>query len=668
MQNHLSGDAAALVAQAMQAIQARQWDRAEQLAAQALALAPQSYEARQVRALAPYYAGRASEALPHAEALASRFPTDPFAQSTFGTVLHALGRFEQAIKAYRRAVSLAPQHGISWLNLGQAHASAGQPAEAAPCYEKAIASGAATVEAYAGLASCRVAAGDVDGALAPAREAARIAPDSPDAVKLAAQCELEAGRLDGALDGLRRMGSLAPPAARWRFLHAIAWPPIMESREQIAARLAQVNAAVDGLIARPEPIADPLRDVGTTGFYMAYQAFDDTSLQERIARAYLLATPSLAWSAPHVGAPRRAGRIRVGIVSRHLNNHTIGKLNIGIAQKLDRGRFELVVMRPPGPRDFLAGAFDDCADRTVTLPFDLPAARRAVAEAELDAIFYPDIGMDVFTYFLAFARLARVQFTTWGHPVTTGIPNMDYFVSTRHAEPADAQRFYSEHLAKFESPPSFYYRPRPPNPFDLRAHLGIAGHERIYASMQTLYKVHPDFDDALVDILRRDPSGRVVLIAAPRAAWNEKLKRRFERAGPDVAHRITFMPSVSLPDYLGALRAADALLDTFHFGGGCSSYESFGVAAPVVTLPGAHMRARITAGLYGRMGVTRWVADSAARFAELAIEMAHGERRAEWAAEIEAGANRFLEDDSIVREYEEFIAAAVEGKLPRAQR
>jgi predicted O-linked N-acetylglucosamine transferase (SPINDLY family) len=663
---NLSTDAQALVAAALQAIQAREWDRAEQLAAQALAIAPQSYEARQVRALAPYYAGRAADALPHAESLASRFPTDPFAHSTFGTVLHAVGRVEQAIKAYRRAVSLAPGHGISWLNLGQAYSSAGQPEQAVPCYEKALALGAATPEAYLGLANARVHGDDVDAALAPAREAARIAPGSDEAWRLAARCELEAGSLDAALDAYQRLRSLAPPAARWRFLRALAWPPIMESREQVAGRLAQVNAALDDLIARPEPIADPLHEVGLTGFYMAYQAFDDTALQGRIARAFLLASPSLAWNAPHVGAPRRAGRIRLGIVSRHLNNHTIGKLNIGIAQKLDRGRFELVVMRPPGPRDFLAGAFDDCADRTVTLPFDLPAARRAVAEAELDAIFYPDIGMDVFTYFLSFARLARVQFTTWGHPVTTGIPNMDYFVSTRHAEPPDAQRLYSERLVAFESPPSFYYRPRPPSQLDLRAHLGLAKGDRIYASMQTLYKVHPDFDDALVDILRRDAKGRVVLIAARRAGWNEKLKRRFARAGPDVADRIVFMPPVSLPDYLGALRAADALLDTFHFGGGCSSYESFGVSAPVVTLPGAHMRARITAGLYGRMGVTRWIADSPARFAELAIELAHGERRAQWSEEIETGASRFLEDEAVVREYEEFIAAALDGKLPRA--
>ena len=651
----------------MQAIQARQWDLAERLAGQAIALNAQSYEARQVRALAPFYAGRAADALPHAEALVSRFPTDPFAHSTFGLVLNALGRSDQAIKAFRRTVSLAPQHGISWLNLGQLYLAAGRAGDAVPCFEKAVAHGAATPQAFYGLANGNVRLDRLEAALPAIREAARMTAGEQDVSTLAAMLELEVGELAASLDHLRGLEAAAPPGARWRLQRSIAWPPMMDSREQIAARLEQVHAGLDDCIARPQPVADPLRDVGAIGFYMAYQGFDDTALQAKIARAYRLACPALEWRSPHVDAPRRSGRIRIGIVSRHLNGHTIGKLNIGIAQKLDRARFEVVVMRPPGPQDFLAGAFDACAQRVVTLPPDLFGAQRAIAAAGLDAIFYPDIGMDAFTYFLPFARLARLQFTTWGHPVTTGIPNMDHFLSTRHAEPEGAQRFYSERLVALENPPSFYYRPRPPQAFDLRAHLGLGPSDRIYASLQTLYKVHPDFDDALVRILRSDPAARVVLIAARREGWNAKLRRRIARAGPDVADRVIFMPPVSLPEYLGALRAADALLDTFHFGGGCSSYESFGMSMPVVTLPGERMRSRITAGLYRRMGQSRWIARDAEDFVRLAQQMAHGDAagRRRWTEEIAEGASRFLEDEGVVREYEDFVEAALGGKLPR---
>ena len=52
---------------------------------------------------------------------------------------------------------------------------------------------------------------------------------------------------------------------------------------------------------------------------------------------------------------------------------------------------------------------------------------------------YLDVGMDPMTYFLAFARLAPVQCVTWGHPVTTGVPNMDYFISSDLLEPLPGQ-------------------------------------------------------------------------------------------------------------------------------------------------------------------------------------------------------------------------------------
>src|SRR5206468_4594118 len=106
-----------------------------------------------------------------------------------------------------------------------------------------------------------------------------------------------------SLDALARAQAVEPSAAR-RFNAAIVWPPIMESREQIAARLAQVETGVAELLADPRPIPDPAREVDRTGFYMAYQGFDDTELQRKIACAYAAACPALEWTAPHVGRPR----------------------------------------------------------------------------------------------------------------------------------------------------------------------------------------------------------------------------------------------------------------------------------------------------------------------------------------------------------------------------
>jgi protein O-GlcNAc transferase len=59
----------------------------------------------------------------------------------------------------------------------------------------------------------------------------------------------------------------------------------------------------------------------------------------------------------------------------------------------------------------------------------LERAHTQLGALELDVLFYQDIGMESVSYFLSFARLASVQCVSFGHPNTTGVPNMDYFIS-----------------------------------------------------------------------------------------------------------------------------------------------------------------------------------------------------------------------------------------------
>ena len=70
------------------------------------------------------------------------------------------------------------------------------------------------------------------------------------------------------------------------------------------------------------------------------------------------------------------------------------------------------------------------------IPSVLKQAQELIAAYEPDILYYPDIGMEPVSYFLAFARLAPVQCACWGHPVTSGIPNIDYFLSWSIHEPA----------------------------------------------------------------------------------------------------------------------------------------------------------------------------------------------------------------------------------------
>jgi len=80
---------------------------------------------------------------------------------------------------------------------------------------------------------------------------------------------------------------------------------------------------------------------------------------------------------------------------------------------------------------------------------------KQVYELNFDLLIYCDIGMDNL-YFLACNRLAPIQITTWGHSETSGITNIDYYISSKIFEPIENQIYYTEKLILFNSL-GFYY-------------------------------------------------------------------------------------------------------------------------------------------------------------------------------------------------------------------
>ena len=312
-----------------------------------------------------------------------------------------------------------------------------------------------------------------------------------------------------------------------------------------------------------------------------------------------------------------------------------------------------------GKVDAASAAIDRSADRAIRLPDRLAAARQRIAAEALDVLFDPDIGEASLTYLLAFARLAPVQCVTWGIPVTTGIPTMDYFLSSAALEPEGSEVHYTERLHRFRHLPAYFHPPAAPPGTLTRAALGIEADARLYVCPQSLFKLHPDYDAILGEILRRDPGGRLVLIEGQSARWSRDWCERFARACPDVSERVRCVRRLSNAEFLDLLCMADALLDSLPFGGGTTSYAALGLGAPIVTLPGAFMRGRVTYGCYQQLGVTDCVAASPEAYVELAVHLANTPAwRAELGARLTAERARLFEDLGVVREIEDFFVRA----------
>jgi predicted O-linked N-acetylglucosamine transferase (SPINDLY family) len=309
----------------------------------------------------------------------------------------------------------------------------------------------------------------------------------------------------------------------------------------------------------------------------------------------------------------------------------------------------------------MAEHLDRCADAVVSVgDANLQAAREKIAELKLDILFYQDIGMEPLGYFLAFARLAPVQAVSFGHPDTTGIPNMDGFISSALYEPPHAEDDYAERLAMLPAAGTLAYYHRPPQAGALPdlAALGIAPGDRLYLCPQTLFKLHPDMDEVFAGILARDAAAKIVLIDMAPAHLRRDLEARFTRTLGVASARVLFLPSQPYPSYLALLQCADVILDTIHFNGQNTTLEALAQDMPVVTMPARFQRGRHTFGMYAAMGYTDLVAQSIAEYVDLALRVANdGAFRERCRQAIAESKGVLFENLDIVRGFEEAFCA-----------
>ena len=351
-------------------------------------------------------------------------------------------------------------------------------------------------------------------------------------------------------------------------------------------------------------LSDPHREVGMTNFYFAYQGVNDVELQALTAKFYLRACPKLAWTAPHCSAPGQLpdGRLRIGFVSSSLFEHTIGKFYHGIiAEALARtlrGGGDAAAARHATRLAMRSGA---TPIGQVEIPYDLYPARDASRRERLDILFYPDLGMTPLTYFLAFARLAPVQCVSWGHPVTTGIPAIDYFISRKKHRArgcADALLGAADFarpaadllLAAASCCDSVYARG-----------AGISRRRQALRVSAESVQAASRLRVVLATLLRRDPKARLLLLSGVHKHWDRLLAARIAKGFPDVAERVIFVPRIPHAQFFRLLMMADVILDPPFFGGGNTSYEAFAMGLPIVTWPGPFMRGRVTEGCYRQM-------------------------------------------------------------------
>ncbi|MCB0194756.1 MAG: hypothetical protein KDJ65_22585 [Anaerolineae bacterium] len=457
------------------------------------------------------------------------------------------------------------------------------------------------------------------------------------------------GRAAEALS-LLEIARLLNPTSRYKYDSALVLPKIYQSRAEIEQwRQHQINQLV--WLEQTGIRFDSDQEKYAPNFYLAYQGFNDKAIHETIARLYL--SPS----EPFMTQPSPPeGKIHIGFISAHFKAHTITRLNQGLIANLSRDKFIVTLFVLEDKIDDFVDFLKACVDQYVVLPQNLPDAREKIRHFQPDILYYTDIGMEEVTYALATTRLASVQCVTWGHPVTTGLKTIDYFISSKLFERSQAQYHYTEKLVLMKGPTIFYTPPTLPQPQQGREFFGLSPQAHIYLCPQTLFKFHPDFDYILESILEGDPLGQLVLIEGQVRQWQDILLQRFKQTIPQVVDRVCILPAQSHENFLNLLAVADVMLDTIHFGGGNTTLEALALGTPVVTLPSEFLRGRLTYGFYQKMGLSDCIAHNPKQYVEIALKLGLDPiYRAEVSQNIIAAHPLLFENIATVREFEQFF-------------
>lgn len=582
--------------------------------------------------------GDLDTALGELDTAAALAPDDPQVAELRAHLLVAANRHEEAETAARKALELMPGNPRAGFDLACALQAQQRWDEAATAAAALIAHEPGHVEARRLLARCRLMRGDSDAALSGAMHPGLLA-EAKSALAIAADFGAR-GAHEQRLALLRALVEHHPAdfacvialadallaanhegeALTWVARAAELRPSASQPQKMRAAILLERGETQTGLALFRELLERGQLDAVDEQRYLISLHYDLSQNPDAVYNSHV------AWArrhiqsfgTPSVAAPRHQ-RLRIGWASPRFNEGPVARFLTGLLRVFDREQHEHVLIELHALRDECTDALEALADEV------LPA--HGLDDDEL-LTRLRDVHLDVLVDLAGHApfsrprvlaqRIAPVQLSWLDYFDTTGLPNMDGWISDPWLSPPDSPQRFSERLLHLQSG-RFCYTPADCAPEPKRIGNGAP----VFVSFNRTAKLNNAVIDAWARILDAVPDAHMLIGAGalddPDA--RDFLRKRFSARGIDAA-RLELQGQRDYPALLAAYRSADIALDPFPFSGCTTSCDALWMGVPVITLPGWSVVSRQTASLLWRLQHPQWVARDVDDYVALAVALA----------------------------------------------
>jgi len=416
-------------------------------------------------------------------------------------------------------------------------------------------------------------------------------------------------------------------------------PVIFNNSDEIKVARQRYSEGLDRLkrstsLSTPEKRQEACEGLASsTNFYLQYQGCDDLKLQldfgELLVEVMSATFPKYVDDIQNHYHKNR--KIRVGYVSSFLRNHNGAVWMLGWLRARDKADIEVYCYHTSDQTDDKTKLFEQYSDHFNIIADSIQTVAEKIYSDKLDILVYPELGMSPESMMLAGLRLAPVQCVGWGHPISSGLKTMDYWLSSDLMEPDNADEHYSEKLVRLPNLANNYSKDqhvRIQNELfgkKSRADFGLPESNILYFCSQSLFKYLPQYDHLWPEIALKCPDAKFVFLAISSVYVIKKFMERVQIAFGKYslkAQDYCIMLNRQTPDdYLVLNELVDVFLDNPSWSGNNTSMAAIDAYLPIVTFPTEFMRGRHSYAILLMLGITETIASSESEYVEIAVKL-----------------------------------------------
>ncbi len=358
---------------------------------------------------------------------------------------------------------------------------------------------------------------------------------------------------------------------------------------------------------------------------LTYQGFDDLALLSRLSDWQ--STWLRARAPKHLSTvktrPKR-GRAKVGLVSSAFRRGATMNYFHAWVDLIKQAGFEVGVIQLSHQFDQLTASIKSDSDFFLQGNFPLLETAEKIAQLECDFLIYLDLDITSKTRLLAQFSLAPIQLAAWGHPSSSGIQNLDGYISCAVMERDRADDDYRETLLRLPGIGTRYgFISNIENAN--RAELGLP-EGVLYYFPHVAAKFHPDTDAIFAEILSQDRAAKILMAAPILSVERDLVSTRTKEICRSLGlgqEKIVLLPSLTRARFLQVMSQCDVLLDAPHYSAGAIALDALSIGLPIAALSGTLMRSRQTLGILSLLDQQQDCVANLSLHANNAMRIAH---------------------------------------------